>query len=204
MKIGMKAPTLRIPCLLNGKLQFLSLCEFQGNTLALCCVSSLTETEAWVLDTQVKRFQECGTVLAVLVSNDFAFEPTWIRSPRKFTLPLLADPLKRVSRVLHLSLSLPPQRCETLFFDDQSRLKFRLIHDLNLRGISTALDIAKSAFCQRPSQDSLESAGQTNSVHSDSHIPALSTSGVEEQSARPDSSKAQTHQAPLYIGVPSS
>lgn len=175
MKIGMKAPTLRIPCLLNGKLTFLPLSEFQGSTLALCCVSSLTETAAWVLDAQVKRFQECGTVLAVFVSDDFAFEPTWIRSLYNFSFPLLADPLKRVSRAMRLSRSLPRQRCETLFFDNQSLLTFRLIHDLNLRGISTVLDIAKSAFCQRSSHNSLESACHSNSLQRKSSILALST-----------------------------
>ncbi len=200
MKIGMKAPTVRMPCLLNGKLNFLPLSEFQGNTLALCCVSSLTETEAWVLDAQVKRFQECGTVLAVFVSGDFAFETTWICSPYNFCLPLLADPIKRVSRALRLSRSLPPQRCETLFFDDQSRLQFRLIHDLNLRGISTVLDIPESEFCQRSSHR-LDSACHSNSLQRESNILALSTTEPHDS---PGSSRNQTHQAPLHEGVTSS
>ena len=198
MEIGMKAPTLRIPCLLNGKLNFLPLSEFHGNTLALCCVSSLTETAVWVLDAQVKRFQECGTVLAVLVSGDFAFEPNWIRSSYNFWPPLLADPLKRVSRVLRLSRSLPPQQCETLFFDDHSRLTFRLIHDLNLRGISTILDIAGSEFCQRSSHAPLEAACHSNSFQRESSLLALSATEPHDS---PDSSRNHAHASSLYEGV---
>ena len=193
----MKAPTFRIPCLLNGKLNFLPLSEFQGNTLALCCVSALTETEAWVLDAQVKRFRECGAVLAVFVSGDFTFEPTWIRSPYNFCLPLLTDPLKRVSRAMRLSRSLSPQRCETLFFDDQSRLTFRLIHDLNLRGISTVLDIAESAFCQTPSHAPFESACRSNSFQKESRILALSTTEPHDS---PDSSRNHAHASSLHKG----
>lgn len=166
---------LRVPCLLNGRFKFLPLSGRQSQQLVLCCVSSLEQTDAWLLDPQVGRFAECGTVLAVLVTGDFIFGHNWVRPPHEFDLPLLADPLGRLGRVLHLSRSLPPGRCETLIFDQHSRLQFRLIHDLNLRGITTVLEVAESDFCQNPSQESTGSRFNSDPGHpqrSEIEIPA--------------------------------
>ena len=195
MNIGMPAPRFRVPCLLNGEVtslslmnllsrvpclldgsfKFLPLSGTQSRQLVLCCVSSLDQTDAWLLDPQVGRFADCGTVLAVLVSGDFIFGHDWVRPPHEFDLPLLADPLARLGRGLHLSRSLPPGRCETLIFDQHSRLQFRLIHDLNLRGITTVLEVADSDFCQNASQKSTGSPFNSDpryAQRSDLEIPA--------------------------------
>jgi hypothetical protein len=166
---------LRVPCLLNGRFKFLPLSGSQSHQLVLCCVSSLAQTDAWLLDPQVGRFAESGTVLAVLVSGDFIFGHNWVRPPHEFDLPLLADPLGRLGRVLRLSRSLQPGRCETLIFDQHSRLQFRLIHDLNLRGITTVLEVAESDFCQNASQESTGSPFSSGPVHtqrSEIEVPA--------------------------------
>ena len=191
MNIGMPAPRFRVPCLLNGeftslslpnlllrvpsllngRFKFLPLSGTQSQPLVLCCVSSLDQNDAWLLEPQVGRFAECGAVLAVLVSGDFIFGHNWVRRPHEFDLPLLADPLGRLGRNLHLSRSLPPGRCETLFFDQNSRLQFRLIHDLNLRGITTVLEVATSDFCQRSDQDVLKSRLTVDPILS--HCPPI-------------------------------
>jgi hypothetical protein len=147
MKIGTHAPIWRVPCLLNGKLEHLPLTAFQGN-LVVCCLSSLAETDAWLLDTQVNRFHECGSVLAVLIQDDNLVGQNWVRPPREFRLPFLTDPLRRLGRTFRLSRSLPSFRCETLIFDQHRRLQFRLLHNLNLQGISTVLEFVQSDFCQ--------------------------------------------------------
>jgi hypothetical protein len=49
-----------------------------------------------------------------------------------------------------------------LFFDRASRLQFRLIHDLNLRGLRTVLDVAESGVCGRYDQRSPESLHTLN------------------------------------------
>ncbi len=163
MKIGTHAPLWRVPCLLNGRMTYLPLTAFQGNQLVLCCLPSLPEPEAWLLDPQVNRFHECGVVLAVLVHDEHGFGQSWVRPPHEFCFPLLADPLGRLGRSLRLSRSLPSHRCETLFFDQHSRLQFRLVHDLNLRGIATVLEVAESHVCQRSTQEDPES--MLNSDH---------------------------------------
>jgi hypothetical protein len=156
---------MRVPCLLNGKFQFLPLSGSPSRHLVLCCVSSFNQTDAWLLDPQVSRFAESGTVLAVLVSEDFIFGHNWVRPPHEFDLPLLADPLGRLGRGLRLSRSLPPGRCETLIFDRQSRLQFRLIHDLNLRGMTTVLEVAESDFCQSANRESPECIVNSHDFH---------------------------------------
>jgi hypothetical protein len=140
--------------LLNGRLTYLPLTAFQGKQLILCCLPSIAETDAWLIDSQVNHFHECEAVLAVLVPGDFLVGQSWVRPPHEFRFPFLTDPLRRMGRTLRLSPSLPSHRGETLFFDRHSRLQFRLGHDLNLRGISTVLEIAESDFCQSSPQKS--------------------------------------------------
>ncbi len=161
MKIGTHAPQWRVPCLLNGRMTYLPLTAFQGNQLVLCCLASLPETDAWLLDPQVNHFHECGVALAVLVHGEYGFGESWVRPPHEFCFPLLADPLRRLGRSLHLSRSLPSHRCETLFFDQCSRLQYRLVHDLNLRGIATVLEVAESNVCRRSIQEDQESLLQS-------------------------------------------
>jgi hypothetical protein len=157
MKIGTCAPKWKTPCLLNGKWQYLPLTAFQGTQFVLCCLPDFTENDAWLLKQQVNRFHAGNIVLAVLVPNNALLENSWCRPPQEFGLPFLTDPLNRLRRTLHLSASLPPHRCETLFFDHRSFLQFRLFHDLNLRGITTVLEVAESDFCRRSAQDDLKS-----------------------------------------------
>lgn len=156
MKIGTHAPVWRNPCLLNARLTYLPLTAFQGKQLILCCLPSLAETDAWLIDSQINHFHECGAVLAVLVPGDFLVSQSWVRPPHEFRFPFLTDPLRRMGRTLRLSRSLPSHRCETLFFDRHSRLQLRLGHGLNLGGITTVLEIAESDFCQSSPQKSPE------------------------------------------------
>jgi hypothetical protein len=104
-------------------------------------------------------------VVAALVPGDFLVGQSWVRPPHEFRFPFLTDHLRRLGRALHLSRSLPSHRCETLFFDQHSRLQFRLCHDLNLRGITAVLEIAESDFCQSSNQESPEFIVNSNDFH---------------------------------------
>ena len=157
MKIGTRAPMWKTPCLLKGQWQYLPLTAFQETQMVLCCLPAFTETDAWLLEQQVNRFQAGGIALAVLVPNNALLGSSWCRPPQDFDLPILTDPLNRLGRALHLSASLPPHRCETLFFDHRCCLQFRLFHDLNLRGLTTVLEVAESDFCQRSTHADLKS-----------------------------------------------
>ena len=141
MNIGSPIPQWRVPTFIQGTLTFSSLARFQGRPLVLCCTPSLTPTQAWLLEAQFHRFQKHDAVLAAFVSCDIIHDSPWTLPSSDFLVPLLTDPLNRLGRSLGLSRNLAPKRCETLFFDQSSRLEFRLIHDLNLRGLTRVLEI---------------------------------------------------------------
>ncbi len=162
MKIGMKAPTLRVPCIFNNTFSFLPFFNFQQSQFALCCLSNVKETDAWFLEAQSQEFTKSGSALVILVSNDTVLGQDWGRPPQDFGIPFFIDPIKRLKKSLRLAKSLQPHRCETLIFDQDRRLQFRLIHDLSLKGISSVLDIIESDF----EQHSLE---QTHMSNGDAH-----------------------------------
>lgn len=152
MKIGMKAPTLRVPCMFNNQFSFLPFFNFQKSQFALCCLSDLKETDAWFLEAQALEFKQSGSALVILVSNDNSLGHDWGRPPQDFGIPFFIDPINRLKKSLHLARSLRPNRCETLIFDQDTRLQFRLIHDLSLKGISSVLDIIQSEFVQNSAE----------------------------------------------------
>lgn len=154
MKIGMKAPTLRVPCIFNNTFSFLPFFNFQQSQFALCCLPDLKETDAWFLEAQAQEFTQSGSALVILVSNDTVLGQDWGRPPQDFGIPFFIDPINRLKKSLRLAKSLRPNRCETLIFDQDTRLQFRLIHDLSLKGISSVLDIIDSDFEQNSTEQS--------------------------------------------------
>ncbi|MEX2493725.1 MAG: hypothetical protein WD425_18405 [Nitrospirales bacterium] len=142
----MKAPTVRVPCLFKGQFTFLSLADSQEHLFALCCLTNLTEKDAWFLEGQAQEFEQSGSNFGVLVSTDQVLGSGWVRPLQDFSLRLYIDPISRLRRAFHLSSSLRSTRGETLIFDQDQCLRFRLIHDLNLKGMSAVLDIIHSDF----------------------------------------------------------
>ena len=141
-------PGFRVLCFNTGHLSTLPLSAFQGQKVALCWIPTLLEPDAWIIEGHVARFKEEDTHFIGLAADEGILGHTWIRHPHEFSFPLIIDPLRRLQKALRLSPSLPFHRGETVFFSRDSRLTFRLIHDLNLRGLSTAVEIAGSEFCQ--------------------------------------------------------
>ena len=153
MNVGNHTPNWRIPTFANGQLAYLPLRQFRGTRVVLCCLASLGEEDAQFLNSQTERFAECWSRLTVFVSQDPLLKELPTQQLLHFRPPLLTDPLQRFGQALSLSRSLPPNRCETLFFDSHCRLEFRLIHDLNLRGLNMALEMAKSLARQSVSSE---------------------------------------------------
>ena len=141
MNIGDPVPQTRVPALIQGQLCRFTLSQTVGTRMVICCVSSITEVELLLLNSQIHRFDQCQTSLLALATEDFPFSCPWSLDPKTIRIPLLADPLKRLSRRLGLSRSISSPRCESLLFNKNSRLEFRLIHDLNIRGLAMLLEI---------------------------------------------------------------
>jgi len=146
MKIGSPIPAWRVPTFIKGTLTFSSLLHCTTQPLVLCCTPSLTASQAWLLEAHVSEFHSRHAFLATLVSRHMNYDLPWTLPSSNFRLPLLADPLRRVSRSLGLSPNIAPHRCETLFFAQDHRLEFRLLHDLNVKGLSRVLEIVDHHF----------------------------------------------------------
>jgi hypothetical protein len=144
MHINIQLPSYRLPRVIKGDLRYEPLADPHGRPLILTCLHSLTEPDSWILESQTKELSRIGWALTLLLPYSFPSTESWARPIQEFGIPMFTDPLNRASRALHLFHNLRQGRCETLFFDPQRYLQFRLIHDLNLRGFSTLLDIAKS------------------------------------------------------------
>ncbi|MGB0911143.1 MAG: hypothetical protein ACPGYT_12340 [Nitrospirales bacterium] len=146
MNIGSFTPPWRVPMFINGSLSFSALSYFKNQPLVLCCPSSLTNEETLLLETQIDHFHKRNAALAAFVSRDTTHNLPWNLPSLKFGLPLITDPLNRLSRALGLARNLVAKRCETLFIDLHGRLEFRLIHDLTPSGITRVLEVTDRYF----------------------------------------------------------
>lgn len=137
-------PSFRLPCLQKGELSNTPLTHYPGQPFILCCLPHLTEKETWLLEAHAKEVEKSGGTFAVLLHRNFPSTESWVRPLYEFNFPIFIDPMKRLSRSLRLLHTLPLQRCESLIFDQDRFLKFRVFHHFNLRGLSTMLRIAKT------------------------------------------------------------
>ena len=135
IRIGNRVPYVSIPALMGGVLQYVDWTRFQGRWTALCCVPHLGLIEACFLDRQVEPFaQEGAALLAIGPDGDFLRQP-WITQIGTLRLPILGDPLARLRRGLGIAPPDSPARCRTFLIDPDGFLQFRLVHDLNGRGM---------------------------------------------------------------------
>jgi len=162
MKIGSPIPAWRVPTFIKGTLTFSSLIHCISQPLVLLCTPSLTAAQAWLLEAHVTEFHNRHAFLATLVSRYMNYDLPWALPSSNFRLPLLTDPLRRLSRSLGLSHNPASQRCETLFFAQDHRLEFRLLHDLNVKGLSRVLEVTEHHFSHlvQPSSQKLKNSLQ--------------------------------------------
>lgn len=180
MTAQFQTPHFRLPLLYKGDFQYVPITHFRGQPTILCCLSTISERDTWVLEAHASELSKSGITLVLLLSPAFPLTDTWSRPIEEFGLPIFGDPLKRFRRTLHLFRRSPSHRCESLVFDHQSQLKFRFNHDLNLRGFSAVLEAAKidlehSAFSPSGIQR------HCSNIH---HFPAVRTHSPPSGSLR--------------------
>jgi len=162
MNIGDTLPAYRVPTLLDGAITISSLRDFKDRWIVLMSVFHFGDVEALFCDRQYQKFQSLQATLLILIQQECPFHQAWHRRVKNVQPPLLADPSRRLSRILGLTLHLPPSRCETLLVDPESRVRFRLIHDLNLRMIKATtqmLETLKHTDGSLPNRETLEPLG---------------------------------------------
>lgn len=104
MKIGYSTiPRMRLPALLKGNLFLLDLNDLQGQWGMVCCLPSFDFGEAVFLNQYHRRVKKKGAVLlGMLPCADTILDPG-LPKLKALGIPLVADPLRRLHRVLGVS-----------------------------------------------------------------------------------------------------
>lgn len=158
MKIGDPLPRYRVPTFMKGTITTSSLRDFADRWVVLMSLFHFGDVEALFCDRQYKKFQSLESTLLVLIQQERPFHQAWHQRVKQIQPPLLADPSRRLSRILRLTNPLPPYRCETLLVDPQCRIRFRLIHDLNLRMITATTQVLQTLQKNRSSSTNGEAS----------------------------------------------
>ncbi len=184
-------PTFRLPCLHQETLQHLSLTHFQGRPVVLTCLSTIMESDAWLLESQASECLPFHGTLILLFRQSFPCASDWTRRLESFAPPMFIDPLRRLQHRFHLSQVQSPYRCETLIFSPDGFLALRMFHTLSLRGFSTVIKTTEMLYThyasvgapdQSPHRASLQAdlEASPGAPHHGQREPAL---GVSEVSA---------------------
>ena len=134
--IGQKVPLLRTPAFMQGALTLFDLSAYRHRWLALCSLPNFGLLEATLLDRQRDDFDREGTSLLALCPDAPTFHASWIRQTPHVRVPILADPLGRLHRLLGIGRESVHGHCGSVLIDPSGVLRCRLAHTLNGRGIN--------------------------------------------------------------------
>lgn len=134
--IGQKIPLLRTPAFTQGALTLFDFSQYNGHWLTLCGVSAFGPPEATLLDRYKDDFGRCGAILLTLCPNAPTFHAPWIPQTPTLRIPVLADPLSRLHRLLNLSRESPQGRCCSVLIDPTGIVRTRLTHQLDEAGMN--------------------------------------------------------------------
>ena len=147
MRIGQSTiPRMRVPALLKGNLILLDLGNLRGKWGIVCCLPPFDFGEAVFLNQYHRAIQKEGAVLLGMLSCGGPILDPNLPKARALGISLLADPLRRLHRILGLSGKSFSNRCQSFIFDPQGVMRYHLVHRLNWRGMSFLLEILK--HCQ--------------------------------------------------------
>jgi hypothetical protein len=164
-------PRMRMPALLKGQVISFNLESLEGQWGIVCHLPQIEFCEAILLNQYHRTVKQTGaTLLGMLPFLDPWFES---RLPKAKVLgvPLLADPLGRLHRVLGLSKTASSNRCRSFIFDPKGVIRYHLVHLLNWHGMNFLMEILK--HCQ-------DRSPQPTSQLMDHH--SVSIPGISEQS----------------------
>jgi hypothetical protein len=143
-QIGRSLRSLRVPALLQGEMTSLDFPPLGGRWSALCVPPTLGLIESVFLDLQTQVFEREGTTLFAVAPNEETLHETWCVQFGKLRIPLIADPLRRVRKACGLTAD-ESNRCQSVLVDSDGMCRYRLIHDLNGRGMGALLEIVRAS-----------------------------------------------------------
>ena len=154
MRIGHSTiPRMRVPALLKGQMTLFDLANIQGQWSIFCRLPNFEFGEAIVLNQYQRTVQKDGAMLlGLLPFGDLTFDAR-LPKAKILRIPLLADPLQRLRRVLGLTEKPFTNSCQSYVIDPQGVIRYHLIHQLNWRGLSFLIEILN--HCQEQHWPSL-------------------------------------------------
>lgn len=142
MKIGHSTiPRMRVSAVVKGRVVMLDLASLQGQWGIICCLPQLEFPEAVFLNQYHRTVQKEGaSLLGFLPFVDPCLDPR-LPKAKVLSIPLLADPLQRLRRVLGLEMKPSTSGCQSFIFDPQGVIRYHLVHRFNWRGFSFLVEI---------------------------------------------------------------
>ena len=147
MRIGQSTiPRLRTPALLKGQCLLFDLAVLEGGWGIICDLPRIEFCEAITLNQYHRTFEQAGAKLVGLLPFIDPFVESHLPKIKILNIPLLADPLGRLHRVLGISRTSMSDKCQSFIYDPNGVVRYHLVHGLNWRGLSFLVEILK--HCQ--------------------------------------------------------
>lgn len=134
-RVGRPAPQFRLTAVMNGEPLFLHSNRYHGRWVVLCFPGLLGFAERMVLDRQGHLFEREETTLLAVAPDDLLVEDPWTGSFGPVSVPLLIDPMKRLSRLYGVRQGLTPSRCHTFVIDPDNIVRFHHVHPITVRSM---------------------------------------------------------------------
>lgn len=142
MRIGHSAiPRMRVPALLKGQMILFDSTSLRGQWSIITRLPPFEFGEAIFLNQFQRTVQKDGAMLLGLLPFGDLFLDARLPKAKILRIPLLADPLQRLRRVLGLAGEPFTNRCQSYVIDPQGVIRYHLVHQLNWRGLSFLIEI---------------------------------------------------------------
>lgn len=142
MRIGQSTiPRMRTPALLKGQCLLFDLAGLEGQWGIICDLPRIEFCEAITLNRYHRMFEQAGARLVGLLPFTDPFGESHLPKIKILNVPLLADPLGRLHRVLGISRTSMSDKCQSFIYDPNGVVRYHLVHGLNWRGMSFLVEI---------------------------------------------------------------
>ncbi|MGE3153330.1 MAG: redoxin domain-containing protein [Nitrospiraceae bacterium] len=135
LRVGQPAPNFRLTAVINGEPVFLHSAHYQGRWVVLCFPGSMGLSERMLLDRQGHLFARAETALLAVAPDELTRDESCAAPSAPISVPLLIDPMRRLSRLYGVRRSATPSRCHTFVIDPDNIVKFHHVHPLTIRSM---------------------------------------------------------------------
>ena len=120
VRVGRPVPRVRLNAIIKGEYTLIDSETITDRWLALCFLPLLQATDVSCLNRQAASFVREGAMLLALLPDEILLDSAQHRQFEKLTIPLVTDPLNRLSL-----------KAKTFLIDPERILRHHVVHDLN-------------------------------------------------------------------------